>query len=153
MLSPMTINCTFHFNRIQCLSNCLRLLSWKIVLMILKTWMLNDKLKLNDGKTDFFIIGTRQQLEKVNFDTLRIGDSYVTAPSEAKDLGFWFDSQMKCDTNVNRSCKAAFFHLFNIRRIRKFLTHETAQILINSFVTSRLDYCKQSVLWFACKSA
>ncbi len=48
---------------------------------------------------------------------------------------------MKCDTNVNRFCKAAFFHLFNIRRIRKFLTHETAQILINSFVTSRLDYC------------
>jgi hypothetical protein len=40
--------------------------------------MLTDKLKLNDGKTDFFIIGTRQQL-----DTLRIGDSYVTASSEA----------------------------------------------------------------------
>ena len=54
----------------------------------------------------------RQQLEKVNFDTLRISDSYVTASSEAKDLGFWLDSQMKCDTNVNKSCKAAFFHLF-----------------------------------------
>jgi hypothetical protein len=119
MLSPMTINCTFHSNQIQCLNNCLRLLSWKIVLMI----------------------HTRQQLEKVNFDTLRIGDSYVIASSEAKDPRFWLDSQMKCDTNVNRSCKAAFFHLFNIRQIRKFLTHETAQILINSFVTSRLDYC------------
>jgi hypothetical protein len=69
----------------------------------IKTWMLNDKLKLNDGKTDFFIIGTRQQLEKVNFDTLRIADSYVTASSEAKDLGFWLDSQMKCDPNVNSS--------------------------------------------------
>ncbi len=56
----------------------------------IKTWMLNDKLKLNDGKTDFFIIGTGQQHEKVNFDTLRIGDSYVTASSKAKDLGFWF---------------------------------------------------------------
>jgi hypothetical protein len=93
MLSPMTINCTFHSNQIQCLNNCLRLLSWKIVLMI----------------------HTRQQLEKVNFDTLRIGDSYVIASSEAKDPRFWLDSQMKCDTNVNRSCKAAFFHLFNIR--------------------------------------
>jgi hypothetical protein len=82
--------------------------------------MLNDKLKLNDGKTDFFITATRQELEKANFDTLRIGDSYVTASSEAKDLGFWLDSQMKCDTNVNRSCKAALFHLFNIRRDKKF---------------------------------
>jgi hypothetical protein len=78
----------------------------------IKTWMLNDKLKLKDGKTDFFIIGTRQQLEKLNFDTLGIGDSYVTASSEAKDLGFWLDSQMKCDTNVNRSCKAAVETLY-----------------------------------------
>ena len=61
---------------------------------------MHDKLKLNDGKTDFLIIGTRQQLEKVSFDTLRIAYSYVTASSEAKDLGFWFDSQMKCDTNA-----------------------------------------------------
>jgi hypothetical protein len=74
----------------------------------IKTWMLNDKLKLNDSKTDFLIIGTLQQLEKVNFDTLRIGDSYLTASSEVKDLGFWLDSQMKCDTNVNRSCRRNF---------------------------------------------
>ena len=33
------------------------------------------------------------------------------------------------------------FYLFNIRRIRKFLNHETVQILVNAFVTSRLDYC------------
>ena len=31
--------------------------------------------------------------------------------------------------------------MFNIRRIRKFLNHETAQILVSAFVTSRLDYC------------
>ena len=52
--------------------------------------MLNDKLKLNDGKTDFFIIGTRQQLEKVNFDTLHIGDSYMSqrlVKLKTKDFG------------------------------------------------------------------
>ena len=31
--------------------------------------------------------------------------------------------------------------MFNIRRIRKFLNHETVQILVNAFVTSCLDYC------------
>ena len=107
----------------------------------IKNWMLNDKLKLNDSKTEFLIIGTRQQLSKVNFNTLRVGDAYITPSNEIKNLGSWFDSQMKFDTNINKWCKAAFFHLFNIRRIRKFLTHETVQILINPFVTSRLDYC------------
>ena len=29
-----------------------------------RTWMTKDKLKLNDSKTEFLIIGTRQQLKK-----------------------------------------------------------------------------------------
>ena len=30
-----------------------------------RTWMIQDKMKLNDDKTEFFIIGTSQQLKKV----------------------------------------------------------------------------------------
>ena len=48
---------------------------------------------------------------------------------------------MKFDTHISKCCKAAFFHLYTIRRIRKFLSHDTVQILVNAFVTSRLDYC------------
>ena len=36
----------------------------------IRTWMLTDKLKLNDDKTEFMLIGTRQQLSKVNIDCL-----------------------------------------------------------------------------------
>ena len=45
------------------------------------------------------------------------------------------------NTHINNICRAAFFHLFNIRRIRKFLSMECTNILVNAFVTSRLDYC------------
>ena len=31
----------------------------------IRNWVLNDKLKLNDDKTEFMIIGTSQQLAKV----------------------------------------------------------------------------------------
>ena len=41
----------------------------------IKDWMLSDKLKVNGGKTEFLMIGTRQQLAKVNFNSLRIGDN------------------------------------------------------------------------------
>jgi len=34
--------------------------------------MLNDKLKLNDDKTKFIIIGTSQQLAKDTIDTLQL---------------------------------------------------------------------------------
>ena len=39
----------------------------------LRTWMLDDKLKLNDNKTEFILIGTRQQLLKVKVDSLCVG--------------------------------------------------------------------------------
>jgi hypothetical protein len=37
-------------------------------------WMLSQKLELNPEKSEFMIIGTRQQLEKVNIDCLQVGD-------------------------------------------------------------------------------
>ena len=38
----------------------------------------------------------------------------------------WFDTQLKVDCHITKTCKAAFFFIFfNIRRIRKFLSYET----------------------------
>ena len=39
----------------------------------IRTWMLTGKLKLNDDKTEFMLIGTKQQLSKVNIDCLNVG--------------------------------------------------------------------------------
>ena len=36
---------------------------------------------------------------------------------------------------------AAFFYLYNIRHIKKFLSKENNETLIPAFITSRLDYC------------
>ena len=66
--------------------------------------MLSDRLKLNDDKTEFIIIGTRRQLAKVNIDSLRVGDSTTTPASEVKFLGTWFDRQLKMDTHINNIC-------------------------------------------------
>ena len=38
-------------------------------------------------------------------------------------------------------CKSAFFHLYNIRRIKNYLSRENLLTLVHAFITSRLDYC------------
>ena len=56
------------------------------------TWMLTDKLKLNDDKTEFMLLGTKQQLSKVNIDSLTVGSIDVAPVTVARNLGTWFDS-------------------------------------------------------------
>ncbi len=106
-----------------------------------KKWTLTNKLKLNDGKTEFLLIGTRQQLAKVNASTLRVGETSVTCSSELKTLGCWLDSQFKFETHITKVCNATFFRIYNIRRIRKFLNEDDTRTLVNASVTNRIDYC------------
>jgi hypothetical protein len=75
-------------------------------------WMLSQKLKLNPEKTEFMIIGTRQQLEKVNIDCLQVGDRQIMPSSVAKNLGSWFDSKLNMSQHINKTCGSAFFLSF-----------------------------------------
>ena len=42
--------------------------------------------------------------------------------------------------HVKAVCKSAFYHLWNISRIRKLRSTKTAEILVHACLTSKLDY-------------
>ena len=48
---------------------------------------------------------------------------------------------MSMTTHIIKVCKAASFHLYNIRRIRKYLTSESTHCLVRATVIGRIDYC------------
>ena len=106
-----------------------------------KSWMLKYKLKMNDGKTEFVIIGSRQQLAKIQFDSIKVGDSVVYAVDSVRDLGAYLDSHMTMEAHIQAKCSAAFKHLYNLRRIRKYLTREATETLVHAFIFSHIDYC------------
>ena len=74
-----------------------------------RAWLIVDKLKLNEDKSEFMLIGTRQQLSKVRTDSLMVGDTQVKSVSEARNLGVWFDSNFKFRSHINKTCQSAFF--------------------------------------------
>ena len=111
-----------------------------------RAWMVVDKLKLNEEKTEFMLIGTHQQLSKVLTDSLLVTGTVVSSVSEARNLGVWFDSKFQFQTHINKTCQSAFYYIYNIRRIRKFLSFEAAKSLVQALVISGLDYCN-SVLY------
>lgn len=107
----------------------------------IKKWMIKKKLKMNDDKTEFLLIGTRQQLKKVEHHPIKIGDELICPVNSARNLGSWFDSNMSFKTHINKTCSAGFYHLRNISRIKKFVSPDLLESLIHSFITSKLDYC------------
>ena len=103
--------------------------------------MNSDNLMLNDDRTEFLILGTRQQLAKFNINCIRVGSTDVCPVTVARNLGSWFDEQLTMSTHISKLCGVAFYHLYNIKRIRKYLSRESTEMLVHAFITSRVDYC------------
>ena len=99
------------------------------------SWMINDKLMLNDDKTEFLVIGTSKQLSKVSVGSIRVGNVDVIPVHWAKNLGSWFDSHMNMATHITKTCGSAFFYLYNIQHLRKYLTSKCTEKLIGAFIT------------------
>ena len=108
----------------------------------IRQWMIRDRLHVNDDKTELALIGTNAQLRKVSISTLRIGDVEVHPSIDPiRNLVVWIDNTFRMKLHVINTCKSAFFHLHNIRRIRKNFSRDSTEKLIHAFVSSRLDYC------------
>ena len=103
--------------------------------------MKESYLKLNDGKTEFIIFGSKQQLAKFKPRNLRIGSRSISPVNKVRDLGVTFDSNMTMESQVSTSVRLAYHSLRNLRTIRNYLTPKAAEQLVHAFVTSRTDYC------------
>ena len=102
--------------------------------------MEHDKL-LNDEKTEFLVIGTQQQLSKVNISLITTGNSSIMKSSVARNLGSYIDDKLSMNSHI-KVCNASFYYLYNIMRIRKYLSHDSSETLIHVFVSSPLHlYC------------
>ena len=52
----------------------------------LRKWVIEDRLMLNDDKTELMLVGTKQQSEEVNLNDITVGDKVVEVKSVARNL-------------------------------------------------------------------
>jgi len=63
-------------------------------------------------------------------------------PSQVvRDLGVVVDGDLSLAAHVSHVTSACFFHLRQLRLIRRSLTVDTAHVLVRALIHSRLDYC------------
>jgi hypothetical protein len=105
-------------------------------------WLLNNNLSLNASKSELLLFGTTQQLAKITQTlTVRIGDSAMCISDTARNLGVWLDNTLSFNHHIDIVCRACYFNIRKLARVRRYLTVQSAAVLATAIITSRLDYC------------
>jgi hypothetical protein len=105
-----------------------------------KEWLLCNFLQMNAAKTEVIIFGTRAQLKKVPYTTVRVDESMITPSSSIKILGLTLDSELKFDLHITNVCKISFGYIRILASIRRTMNKQTLKMLMHSMVLSRVDY-------------
>uniref|UniRef100_A0A3P8VZQ2 Reverse transcriptase domain-containing protein n=1 Tax=Cynoglossus semilaevis TaxID=244447 RepID=A0A3P8VZQ2_CYNSE len=105
------------------------------------TWMTQNFLMLNTEKTEVIVLGPKHIRAPLSNLTITIGSSTPVPCGKARNLGVLFDQDLSLQKHINQTCRTAFYHLRNIKSIRKMLSRPDSEKLIHAFITSRLDYC------------
>ncbi|KAK3525831.1 hypothetical protein QTP70_010908 [Hemibagrus guttatus] len=97
------------------------------------------QLKLNPSKTELLIIpGDPSPAQDL---AISQNNSMISPSATARNLGVTMDNQLSFSSHVTNVTRSCLFLLYNIRRIRPFLSTQATQVLVQSLVISRLDYC------------
>ena len=101
-----------------------------------------NKLKLNADKTVFLLIGNERQWSRYHsmFPIELFGVKSYPAKS-TRNLGVIFDKKFNFWSHISAICSACFYHIRDLRCIRRYLDLNNAKLLANALVFSRLDYC------------
>lgn len=103
-------------------------------------WMSNNLLKLNQDKTELIVFSSKHQSKNMPVFQLKVGENVINSVTSVRNLGVYFDSRLTMEKQVASIVKSCNYHLCNIGRIRHFISTDACKTLVNSLVTSRLDY-------------
>ena len=99
-------------------------------------WLKANKLSLNIAKTEFMVIGSRQRLN-VNADgniNITINEQSIKKVSETETLGMIIDQHLTWSRHVEEKSKKISSGIGALKRIRPFITTDTANKIYKAII-------------------
>ena len=109
--------------------------------------MSTNKLKLNPDKTEFLLIGNERQRSK--YPSMFPIELFGVKSNRAKstlNIGIIFYKNFSFRSHTSAVCSSCFYHMRDLRRIRRHLDLDSAKLLATALVSSCLDY-RNSLLY------
>ena len=101
----------------------------------------SNRLKLNPSKMELIWLGSSRRLEHCPVGELNIAGVPIKPATHVRDLGVMIDNDLSLQVHINHVTRTCFYHLRQLRVVRRSLTTDTAHSLVRALVHSRLDYC------------
>ena len=111
----------------------------------IRQWINANQLRLNENKTQFIWLGTPHQLSEVQCQKISLRGVDIQISTEVTCLGVLLDSKLIFAPHVRRLSGRCFYHLRQLKTVRRSLTEDAAKSLVHAFVTSHIDYCNSVI--------
>ena len=108
---------------------------------LVHTWFCANRLAVNPSKTEYLLIGNNIQRSKVINASVYFQNLTLLPSDSVRNLGVIFDSNLDFKRHISSICRSSFYQIRQLRQIRSSLDRNSATILANSLVHSKLDYC------------
>ena len=76
----------------------------------------------------------------------------IKPATHLRDLGVMIDNDLSLQVHINHVTRTCFYHLRQLRVVRRSLTTDMAHFLVRALVHSRLDYCNGVLARFSTRS-
>ncbi len=91
-------------------------------------WMKDHHLQLNLGKTELLVVPSNPSFHH-NF-IIQLERSTITPSKTARNLGVMIDDELTVSDHMAKTAWSCIFALFNIKKIRPFLSEHASQLLV-----------------------
>ena len=111
--------------------------------------MIANRLTLNQSKTEFMLIGSRQRIATFrSVPCLEIDGVPIDKVLQAKSLGVYLDENLSWNIQINELTKKIASGIGALKGVRSFVPVATLQLIFNSLVQPYFNYC--CTVWDNC---
>ena len=79
-------------------------------------------------------------------NSLNVDGSTVECVDSVRDLGVWMQNNLSFDTHIKKKCQLANYQLLKLKKIRKYLSQKSTEILVHGLVCSHFDFCNSLLI-------
>ena len=106
-----------------------------------KQWMAENRLKMNDTKTEYIVFGNNVQLAKCHHQGIRIGEETILKSNKIRLLGVHLDTQVTLKKHIKLKSAKVAYNLHTICELWNVLSKDTTKSLVYAIVSSHMGYC------------